>query len=133
MSVNYIRGLILNLILLALAFAKGTTPEVKNIPLSSSNLVFQVVQSTFALDKTTVANANIENLDGSFGLHLYLKPQAEKKWRNISGHNIGRHMNIVLNGKVISMPILESEMGGELLISGLTNQQATDFIQSLNS
>ncbi len=130
---NYIRGLILNLILLALAFAKGATPEVKNIPSSSSNLVFQVVKSTFSLDKTTVANANIEKLDGSYGLHLYLKPKAEKKWRKISGHNIGQHMNIVLNDKVISMPILQSEMGGELLISGLTNQQAADFIQSLNS
>ncbi|NBX85261.1 MAG: hypothetical protein EBQ95_06630 [Gammaproteobacteria bacterium] len=130
---NYIRGLILNLILLALAFAKGATPEVKNIPSSSSNLVFQVVKSTFSLDKTTVKKANIEKLDSSFGLHLYLKPKAEKKWRKISGQNIGRHMNIVLNGKVISMPILESEMGGELMISGLTNQQALAFIQSLNS
>lgn len=37
MIVNYIRGLILNLVLLALAFAKGATSETNQIPSAASN------------------------------------------------------------------------------------------------
>lgn len=116
------------------AIASGTTtaaPGTDTEPL----MVFQVIQSQLVIDSSMVESATIispPNSSKLYGLQLKLKNTAASELERISGENIGKRMNIVLNGAVISSPTIQSKLGLESLqIFGLTKEQAEQFIKSI--
>ncbi len=115
------------------AIASGTTtaaPAMNTEPL----MVFQVIQNQLVIDSSMVETATIispTNSSDPYGLQLKLKNTAANELARISGENIGKRMNMVLDGVVISSPTIQSKLEAEFQMSGLTKKQAEQFIKSL--
>lgn len=115
------------------AIASGTTtatPGMNTEPL----MVFQIIQNQLVIDSSMIESATIispTNSSDSYGLQLKLKNTAANELERISGENIGKQMNMVLNGVVISSPTIQSKLGAEFQMSGLTKEQAERFIKSV--
>ncbi len=63
-----------------------------------------------------------------------LTPEGTPKFAALTKANIGRYMAIVLDNKVVSYPVIKSEITGEGTIEGsFTNQQANDLALVLRS
>lgn len=63
-----------------------------------------------------------------------LTPDGTPKFAALTRANVGRHMAIVLDNKVVSYPVIKSEITGEGTIEGsFTNQQANDLALVLRS
>ncbi len=118
----------------SIAIASGTTALAENSNTQLS-LVFQVNQSQMKFDSSTVESANLVDTvpirRPFYGLKLKLKAGAAKKFRELTGQNIGKQANIMLNGRVVSSPVIQSELGNEFLFSGLTKEEVEQFIKSL--
>jgi len=95
--------------------------------------MFQIIQDEFVLDNSTVKNARIiEGENGSFqGLNVELKPEAAKVLTDITQAGHGRRMNIVFNKVVVSSAAIQSPLGGNFLISGISKQDAQGFLNVL--
>ncbi|WP_419418430.1 SecDF P1 head subdomain-containing protein [Legionella sp. D16C41] len=116
------------------AIASQTTTAASSMK-AESQMVFQVVQSQLVIDSSMVESAKIispEKPSDSYGLQLKLKSTAANELTRISNENIGKHMNLILGNIVISSPIIQSELGAEFQITGLTKEQAEQFIKSLS-
>ncbi len=115
------------------AIASGTTtaaPGMNTEPL----MVFQVIQNQLVIDSSMIESAKIispTNSSDQYGLQLKLKNTAANEFARMSGENIGKRMNMVLDGVVISSPTIQTKLGAEFLMSGLTKKQAEQFIKSL--
>ena len=101
----------------------------------SQRLSFQVIQDEFVFDITTVKDAAIINHpDGKFeGLEIELTQEAAVKMGKMTSGNIGRQLNLVLNGKIISVSTLRSSLGEKLLIAGITPEDAQQFVEMTKS
>lgn len=99
------------------------------------SLVFQVEQSRIKFDSSTVQSAKLVDAASTqqplYGLELKLKAAATKKMRTLTHHSIGKQSNILLNGRVVSSAVIQSELGGELQFFGLTKEEVEQFINSL--
>jgi preprotein translocase subunit SecD len=100
---------------------------------STHFLEFQVVQSQFVFDHKTIKNASlITHHNGTFrGLHLELKRSALNEFERMTNLNRGKRVNIVFDKKIITSAIIQTPLGGSLLISGISQEEAQEFIDSL--
>ena len=121
-------------IIVGVAFfpVRAFSQDVINSP---AVLEFQVVQNQFIFDHDTVKNASlILQDDGTFkGLFVELKPTAATDFERITTVSVGKHLNIFFNKKVITSSVLQTPLGGSLLISGISKVDAQEFINSLKS
>jgi preprotein translocase subunit SecD len=63
-----------------------------------------------------------------------LKPDGATKFGNFTGSNIGRYLAIVLDGRVVSAPVIEGKISDEGRIAGnFTQQEAQDLSLTLRS
>lgn len=115
------------------AIASGATtaaPGMNTEPL----IVFQVIQNQLVVDSSMIESATIispTNSSDSYGLQIKLKNTAANELARISDENIGKRMNMVLDGVVISSPTIQSKIDAEFQMTGLTKKQAEQFIKSL--
>lgn len=101
-------------------------------------MVFQVVQNQMVFNDSTVENATLVSPENStdihgYGVQLKLKPIASHEFEQLTAASIGKQANIILNGVLISSPIIRSKLGAEFLVTGLTKKQAEQFIKSLKA
>jgi hypothetical protein len=96
------------------------------------SMVFQVIQDQMVFDNSTVESATIavpKSAADSYGIHLKLNTIAAKKFSDLTQKNIGKQANIMLNEKVVSSTTIQSKLGGEFFVTGLTQEQANQFIK----
>lgn len=113
--------------------ASGTTTTAPNMN-AEPLMVFQVIQNQLVVDSAMIESATIispTNSSDPYGLQIKLKNTAANELERISGENIGKRMNMVLGGVVISSPTIQSKLDAEFQMSGLTKKQAEQFIKSL--
>jgi preprotein translocase subunit SecD len=91
-------------------------------------VVFQVIENQLILDSESIESATVE----PGGLFLKLKPKAAHDFHQLTQKNIGKRMNLVINGVLISSPMIQSALGGEFLITGISHEQALQFIRNLS-
>ena len=121
---NLMRPLIIILGLLFLPVAMA---------LDTNSLEFQVIQSQMIFDSSTIESATISPLGNDFyGVNLKLKAAASNQLNALTEVSIGKRANLIFNGTVISSPTIQSKLGGEFLITGFNEEQAQQFIKSLN-
>lgn len=59
---------------------------------------------------------------------LNMKPEGARKWKKLTGANIGRSIAIVVDNQVYSAPTVQGELSGSSQITGnFTQQEATDL------
>ena len=63
-----------------------------------------------------------------------LTPDGARKFGDLTGANVGRHLAIVLDNKVVSAPVINSAIDDQGVIEGsFTTQQASDLSLILRS
>ncbi|GEM_PF-3477170 len=111
-------------------FAEGDSNNSVN-----HSLIFQVIQDQFVLDNTTVKSASIVEGEGGVykGLNIQLKPEAAVTFEEITKAGVGRKLNLVYNNVVITTTMIQSGLGENFLISGISKQDAQAFLNVLNA
>ena len=118
----------LSVVMAANSVTTAIGPKIENL------MVIQVVQSEMIFDKTMIASATIvppTNGSDEYGVHVKLTTSAANQLGNLSQPNLGKQANIILNGILVSSPTLQSRLGGDFIIAGLTNDEANQFVNSL--
>ncbi|AMP89864.1 SecDF P1 head subdomain-containing protein [Legionella pneumophila] len=116
--------------------ASGLTTTDGGVSQDVPSLVFQVIQNQMVLDRSTVESASIvlpENSADSYGVHIKLKTIAATKFGQMTENGTGKQGSFILNGIVISNPIIRSRIGDEFIVTGFTKKQANQFIESMAS
>ncbi|HAT8967673.1 TPA: preprotein translocase subunit SecD [Legionella pneumophila subsp. pneumophila] len=117
--------------------AMASSPTTTDIDASkdiSSSLVFQVIQNQMVLDSSTVGSATIvlpQTPTDSYGVRIKLKTIAATKFGQMTANGIGKQGSFILNGMVISNPIIQSRIGDEFIVTGFNKKQANQFIESV--
>jgi preprotein translocase subunit SecD len=130
---------ILGTAIVSTTIASGTTTSAESTTKRHASMVFQVVQTQMVFDRSTVESATIispepadeKQATGVYAVQLKLKTNAAEKFGLLTEKNIGKRMNIIFKNSVISSPIIQSKIGAELLVTGLTKEQASQFVGSL--
>ncbi len=110
------------------AFSKPLISAEKN------DLVFQIDHEGLILNGATVAAANIEQIEkGSNRCSILIKLNfyADQQLEIITEKNIGKTAVISFNGKIISSSTIQSKLSWQLLVNGLTKEEAEQFINHL--
>ena len=131
---NIFVAAILGLFVFSVAIATGTTTTAPNTN-TEHLMVFQIIQKQMIFDSSTVESATIvspENTTELYGLQLKLKTSAANHLGELTGENIDKRANIILDNMVLSSPVIRSKLGAEFIITGLTKDQAEQFIKSLS-
>jgi preprotein translocase subunit SecD len=99
---------------------------------SGSELTFQVIQEQVIFNGSSFESAAvIEQRDKTYGLEVKLTPSAASELARLSSAGIGKTMNIVLNGKIISASTIQSQLGGNFLVTGLSKDEAEKIARSV--
>ncbi|HGF0930871.1 TPA: preprotein translocase subunit SecD, partial [Legionella pneumophila] len=56
---------------------------------------------------------------------------AATKFGQMTANGIGKQGSFILNGMVISNPIIRSRIGDEFIVTGFNKKQANQFIESV--
>ena len=82
------------------------------------------------IDQTDVASAAFYNTrDGQPGITLTLRRAAAERFANVTSGNVGRRIAEMLNGHLISVPMINGATEIALL-SGLTQSEAASVVQA---
>lgn len=101
---------------------------------SEQSIIFQVNQDQMSFDNSTLKSAimiPIDETTNQYGLQLKLKKNAALKLKAISSKNIGQKARLIWNDVVISSPRIQSELGGEFMLTGLTQERAKQFVECI--
>lgn len=83
------------------------------------------------LNPKTVKNSSIKDYGGYEQLTIELNEEYIEEWANITRSNIDKYLAIVLDGKVLMYPRVNSEIeGGKLSVSGNFDKKELLFIKS---
>jgi preprotein translocase subunit SecD len=116
------------------AMALGTTTTSINPNPEPPLMIFQVIQNQLVFDSSAIENAIIvppETSSDSYGLKLKLSTSATNEFSKLTENSIEKRGNFILNGVLISSPVIRSKIGSEFFLSGLTKEQSDLFIKSL--
>ncbi|MBP6385399.1 MAG: protein translocase subunit SecDF [Pseudarcicella sp.] len=86
-------------------------------------------------DVITDAKVDTDPMSGSFVVSMKMNGEGSRKWKNMTGANIGKQIAIVLDDYVQSAPMVNQEIsGGSSQISGsFTAEQAADLANVLKA
>jgi preprotein translocase subunit SecD len=94
------------------------------------------VSKEAALDQSHVAQATTQKnaLSGDPEILVKLTPAGAERFAKITKESIGKRLAIVSNGKILSAPVIRTEIaGGSLVISGnFTPKEISDLTETLN-
>ncbi len=116
------------------AFASGTTTHDSSVN-SEPLMVFQIIQNQLVIDRSMIESATLippSSPTDSYGLRIKLTPTVADQIERLSEENVGKQLMMILNGVVISSPTIQSKLGAEFQITGLTQQQSKQFVNSLS-
>lgn len=96
-------------------------------------LLFQVIKEQFVFDNNSIKSASlVMRENGAYvGLKVVLKPFAVSEFEKLTTAGIGKPANLVFDKKIISTRLIQTPIGGTVLISGLTQEQAQSFLKTL--
>ena len=126
----------MNHLLIAAAFLFSSTVAIAAVEYGNGSVTFQVIQHELIFDHSTIESAHIivpknNKYIYSYGVNLKLKNKAANELSTITERNIGKKANIMINGIVISSATIQGGMGQDVSITGLTQEQAEQFIKNL--
>ena len=100
---------------------------------SSKSLIIDTVPIIKLSDIEIVKKQKDKNY-GFFNLYLKLTEDAKNKFALVSQKHIGEPFAIILNNKLISAPIVQTEiLGGEITITGIDDKIIDTFVKTFKS
>jgi len=99
------------------------------------SLIFQVIQDKFVLNNSTIKSAAVINDENDVykGLHVELKPESAILFIEMTKAGLGKHLNLILNDKIVVSSVIQTPLDSNLLITGISKQDAQDFLNMLNT
>jgi preprotein translocase subunit SecD len=105
-----------------------------------TEMVFGPTGETFYLHneilvkQQDVESAGVVNQQKRPAIELILTSEGAKKFERLTAQNIGKRCGMILNGKLLSAPIIRDTIsGGHAIISGIfTESEAEDIAKGLN-
>ena len=99
---------------------------------TDNSLTFQVIQAQTIFNNSNVESVTVvEQKDKTYGLEIKLTPSAADELARISNDGIGKTMNMVFNGKIISASTIRSQLGGNFFVTGLSKDEAEKIARSV--
>lgn len=126
------RKLILTFLsMLVLYSAQGFSNPSLSLP--HNELVFEIVQDQFIFNHTNIEKASVlENKNGVYkGLHLKLKPAGAAMFERVSRTGMRKRVNLIFNNKIISTAIIQTPLKDDLLVTGISKDDALQFVDEL--
>ncbi|MCH9756165.1 MAG: hypothetical protein K0U37_03095 [Gammaproteobacteria bacterium] len=127
-----LKGFLISLFFSCVAIAsEGTTTEEAA---TSNEILFQVVEQQIVFNNQSIETAKAippKTENDFYGIELRLKPAAAKQFEKLTQNNMGKSLNIVLNNNLVSSSIIQSSLGEQFIIAGLTRDQATRFVEDI--
>ena len=128
--------LLITLPFVSICMAEGTTTSSENEH-ASPTVTVQVIHNQLNLDDDAIESATIDypndpTQPNTYGVYLKLNKAAADQFQELTQESMGQQINIILNGVLVSSPTIQSSLGDQMLISGLTEEQALQFIQRLD-
>lgn len=123
----------IGIFLLVLLFSFTSLTFAKDINQTSETLIaFDVIQDQFPFNYKNIKGATIMEQNGQFqGLRVQLKPYAIESFKRITTAGIGKVAILVINNKIASTTTIQSPLGGDIMITGITRGEAQDIINKL--
>lgn len=121
-------------ILLILSCIQSAFAGVREIaPVPSLSLTLSIVQNQFIINKSNVQSASIiKDHNGQYkGLQLEIKPEFVDAFVNMTKAGVGKTMNIIFNNRIISASVIQSPLSSNILLAGITKEDAQLFIDVL--
>jgi preprotein translocase subunit SecD len=102
-------------------------------PAPSLSLMLSIVQNQFIINKNNVQSASIiKDHNGRYkGLQLEIKPEFVDAFVKMTQEGVGKTMNIIFNNRVISASVIQSPLSSNILLAGITQEDAQLFIDVL--
>ena len=109
----------------ALALALAALPGTG----AAQQLEFNVISESFALSKSDVVEATQGFLDSRPIVRIKLSPAAATRMGEVTARNVGKVMQVVVDGRILTAPVIMSAItGGELIIQGnFTIEEAVEL------
>ena len=101
----------------------------------AAGTVYYAVRKTVPVTGTDLKTARVQKGQlGTPNVGFSLTPDGGRKFGDLTGANVGRHLAIVLDNKVVSAPVINSRIDDQGVIEGsFTTQQASDLALVLRS
>lgn len=102
-------------------------------PVPSLSLTLSIVQNQFIINKNNVQSASIiKEQNGQYkGLQLEIKPEFVDAFVYMTKAGVGKTMNIIFNNRIISAVVIQSPLSSNILLTGITKEDAQLFIDVL--
>lgn len=81
-----------------------------------------------------VEQASVDEIEGSYYIHLELKEPYVKKFSELTGHNIGKRLEIIFSGRIFSASVIKARIkSGRIRSNKLsTEEDAKRIMKALN-
>ena len=96
-------------------------------------------ENFFLHNEVLLNNEDIESAEYTLwqnrpGVKLIMTENGKEKWANITEQNIGKHIGMVLNGELVSAPLVKARIDvGLAIIQGIfTEEEAHEIVNGLN-
>ena len=96
-----------------------------------NSLTFQVIQSQFTFNRSNVESATVLKQGDAYAVQIKLKPTVLDEFNRITKNGIGKMANMIFNGKVISTTTIQSELGGDFMVTGFSKNDAVKYANSI--
>ena len=108
-------------------------PEDSEIRFHHETGAWYVLESPVLLTGQNIENAQPSSGRTSFDIVVSMDFDGEgsKKFRKITGDHIGEHLAILLDDKVQSAPVINSEIGGSAMIEGNFNFPEANYLSNI--
>lgn len=112
-------------------FPKSDTMKMKIK--GTENIVYLYIDSV--LDQTDIESASVRRGDkGMYDLIIFFTITGSKKFSDITATNIGRRLGLVVDGELLSAPVITGRIPGrEVVIAGkFTEEETKDIANRIN-
>jgi preprotein translocase subunit SecD len=122
---------------LFLLFISVCLPMLSNAsqPMQNTNnkLLMQIVQDQFIFDSSNVQSVTLHfAANGAYdGINIKLKKTAIANMQHFTGNGVGKTLNLVFNNKIVTSAMIQSALGEQFLVVGISRLDASDFMKML--
>lgn len=97
-----------------------------------NSITFQVIQAQVSFNNASFEKATVlEQNDKTYAIQLKLTTAAADELAHLSSEGIGKTLNIIVNGKIISSATIQSPLGDNFLVTGFTKKEAEKIAKSI--
>lgn len=89
------------------------------------------VDSAICLTEDDFVNATLTRRADQFGLDMTIKRKPARRLKKLTAENIGESLAIIIDGVIISAPVIRSESGAKVFLTGFRDRQQSQRLADL--